>query len=200
MAANIFYQRPWRNVACVDYFRGAGSGGLINIALVLLMGSLFKSPLRLKTGGAFIMLDEQQLMTIIVSAKTHFSIPFEPVIKRKAGKPKRSLYHSLFSAAIVNIGRVHTDVRLGRSARTKDEIRPVRNKKCISRSRNRSKVRVIRVFTLNKIGTMAGIPNHATVIHHFNQHDQNIRIEAYKEFYDYMDVMAQEILSPPPGQ
>ena len=49
--------------------------------------------------------------------------------------------------------------------------------------------------TLGGIGKVCGALNHSTVKHHFNNHDENMKLIAYLNFYEHMDSLAKEVIS-----
>ena len=128
-----------------------------------------------KQWGLF-MLSKEEYQAVVTASRKKFSLADVVPSGRR-----RSLYYSLFIGAAINIGRHYTDV---------DNVYydcEVKGKIIIKRRK--------RIITLGGIGRVCGALNHSTVKHHFNNHDENMKLVAYFKFYEHMDTLAKEIIS-----
>jgi hypothetical protein len=122
------------------------------------------------------MLSKEEYQAVVTASRKKFSLADVVPSGRR-----RSLYYSLFIGAAINIGRHYTDV---------DNVYydcEVKGKIIIKRRK--------RIITLGGIGRVCGALNHSTVKHHFNTHDENMKLVAYFKFYEHMDTLAKEIIS-----
>jgi hypothetical protein len=122
------------------------------------------------------MLSKEEYQAVVTASRKKFSLGDVVPSGRK-----RSLYYSLFIAAAMNIGRHYTDVEDVYYAHEEKG-------KIIIKRKNR-------IITLGGIGKVCGALNHSTVKHHFNNHDENMKLIAYLNFYEHMDSLAKEVIS-----
>ena len=145
------------------------------VSVLYLFSWVKKEGPAVKQWGLF-MLSKEEYLAVVTASRKKFSL--DSVTPR--GR-KRSLYYSLFIGAAMNIGRHYTDV---------EDVYYCCEKKGKTVTKRRT-----RIITLGGIGKICGALNHSTVKHHFNNHNENMKLSAYHEFYEHMNTLAQEVIS-----